>query len=531
MFDQLEDGSHEITLRNIHVPGCEQYPKTHGTLRWTRDKGISFELFFDGIYRISHTPFYVAQTPAGRGVGKFGESDLSTPQWAAETDDGTLVQLFGVNQTPSTFQRKSNEGISTGSSFTGTALYAIVEIPTNRLLSFPESSREDFRMFFSGVTGRCFSAKDDVQFEDHEGGILGTVRCEIELRNHPRVCLISSYGHITCRPSGWLSFEQAPTTADCDISAFSEQTFVSFLNGDKVAFHWADRNIGPQLIRRTYYGWATCPQIERLDGDFRPLPFLNASELPTYGQAILRSLPKLFERFCETDSDMSYGIALHPLWTALHSVLQDRLALVSVSLERTATFWDHCRELEIAKRSATVLQESIWSQKAILRKLRRALEAKTSEWNESLAKIVEDFSTEYEQRFAATEEHRLFVDVMKNNINNLTRIPNSVRLQRPFTDVGLVLSDAEKDAVKARNGALHGHKKDNVSSLTELDRDAETFDHLRMLITKFVLQLCDYDGPFIDYASRPTAGNFVVRWMSEVTGDSSKVSVVNRHNE
>ena len=211
MFDQLDDGSHEITLRNIHVPGCEQYPKTHGTLRWTRDKGISFELFFEGICRFSYTPFYVAQTPAGRGVGKFGESDLSTPQWTAETDEGTVVQLFGVNQTPSTFQQNGSDGSSTNSSFTGAALYAIVEIPANRLLSFPESSREDFRMFFSGVTGRCFSAENEIHFEDHRGSILGTVRCEIELRNQPRVCLVASYGHIKCRPSGWLSFETAPT--------------------------------------------------------------------------------------------------------------------------------------------------------------------------------------------------------------------------------------------------------------------------------------------------------------------------------
>ena len=48
-------------------------------------------------------------------------------------------------------------------------------------------------------------------------------------------------------------------------------------------------------------------------------------------------------------------------------------------------------------------------------------------------------------------------------------------------------------------------------AIENLDQSIEYFDRLRMLITKFVLKLCDYRGPYIDYASRPSAGNFDVR--------------------
>jgi hypothetical protein len=133
----------------------------------------------------------------------------------------------------------------------------------------------------------------------------------------------------------------------------------------------------------------------------------------------------------------------------------------------------------------------------------------TIAWNERSGRpFVERTKLFFEQEWFAviesnTHSSKVFLSVLDKKIANITQAPNSMSLQQPYVDVGLVLSDLEKEALKARNGALHGHKNGNASSVTELDRDAETFDHLRMLITKFVLQLCEYDGPYIDYASRP----------------------------
>ena len=40
-----------------------------------------------------------------------------------------------------------------------------------------------------------------------------------------------------------------------------------------------------------------------------------------------------------------------------------------------------------------------------------------------------------------------------------------------------------------------------------------------MLITKFVLALCGYKGPYVDYASRPVNGNFEIK---RLTGTDKK---------
>lgn len=52
--------------------------------------------------------------------------------------------------------------------------------------------------------------------------------------------------------------------------------------------------------------------------------------------------------------------------------------------------------------------------------------------------------------------------------------------------------------------------------MSALDKETEYFDRLRMLLTKFVLKLCEYPGPYIDYASRPTSGNFEVKRMASI---------------
>jgi hypothetical protein len=49
----------------------------------------------------------------------------------------------------------------------------------------------------------------------------------------------------------------------------------------------------------------------------------------------------------------------------------------------------------------------------------------------------------------------------------------------------------------------------------DLNLSTEHFDRLRMLLSKFVLKLCGYEGPYIDYASRPAAGNFEVKRLAK----------------
>lgn len=510
MFDQHEDGSHEITLHGIHCPGCDVYPQTSGVLRWRRDAGATFELNFAGIHSLTGTKFYRQPNRESPGVGRFADTDLNNPDWVAETDDGTRVALYGVNQIPTSTQTRGTSGNSVTCSFKGMALFAVVDIPVTRALAFENSTVEGYRMFFTGNTGHRHHDSQEVSFTDSNGTITTTMRCSTLLAESPRTSLVAGNALVKCQPSGWLGFETAPVDQDCEIGAFAQQSFVSFLNGDKVPFHWADRK-QDGVVRRTYFCWVRAKLKDREEPDHQPLPFLGGVEVFTYSEEVLSHLPAFFQKYVERYRVFDFTAALHPLWTALDrdSVLQDRLALASVSLERTLTFWNKLKKADLAKSFES--DGTVWKNKALRRSLRGILK-------DALNDFVKSESCDHLQY---PEKHG-FQRVVTANIEKCTDPPNSAKLKSPFLDLGISLSQEDEEALGKRNDALHG-RDGGASELAAIDKEAEYFDRLRMLITKFVLRLCDYAGPYIDYASRPTSGNFMVdRMKSAGTTDSEK---------
>jgi len=495
MFDQHNDGSHEVTLHNISRPGRDVHHNTSGVLKWSRDTGITYLLTFTG--NVSLSQYYLA-SPHSPGVGRFLDTDYVNPQWIAETDDGTEVRLYGVNETPSSTRTSGTLGSSTSCSFAGRATFAVIEIPANRMLAFDNSTKEDYRMFFVGATGRPCHTQEDISFQDQNGVIHDTCRCSITLSHSPRVSLVSSHGFIKCKPSGWIAFENAPTTSDCELSAFAEQNFISFINGEKIPFHWADRRVASRNIRRTYFGWVKARQRDREEADHQPLPLMNGVAVFKYGEEVLSHLANLFQSFIAKNDIFDFGAALHPLWTALDGVLEDRLALASVSLERTASLWESCKAEVLI--SPPPSDASVWNNKPLLRTLRKSLHSNLDEFidADSCSGLTEDQKVELRE-------------VVTARINNMTGTPNSARLRRPFEDLQIPVSPEENEAIQQRNTALHGLQDDHAFELKKLDKSAEYFDRIRMLITKFVLTLCGYKGPYIDYASRPAAGNFEVK--------------------
>tara|TARA_A100001391_G_scaffold134645_1_gene93422 strand:- start:326 stop:856 length:531 start_codon:yes stop_codon:yes gene_type:complete len=171
MFDQHEDGGHEITLHGIHCPGCDVYPQTCGGLRWRRDAGATFELNFEGIHSLTGTAFYRQPHHDSPGVGQFSSMDLNNPDWVAETDDGTRVALYGVNQTPTSTQTRGTSGKSVSCSFKGMATFAVVDIPATRMLAFECSTEEPHQMFFSGNAGNRYHESQEVSFTDRNGAM------------------------------------------------------------------------------------------------------------------------------------------------------------------------------------------------------------------------------------------------------------------------------------------------------------------------------------------------------------------------
>jgi hypothetical protein len=71
----------------------------------------------------------------------------------------------------------------------------------------------------------------------------------------------------------------------------------------------------------------------------------------------------------------------------------------------------------------------------------------------------------------------------------------SARMNQFFTELGLVLSDDEKAALKARNEQTHAFA--DAAQAHELWKHGEL---LRTLFYKVILRLLDYSGEFLDYA-------------------------------
>lgn len=244
MLDQRDDGSHEITLHDITCPGRKTYARTSGVITWSPDSGIRYSLDFAGLHSLEGSEFYTPLPVGGVSVGRFSETNLSTPQWVAKTDDGTVVKLFGVIETPRRTQTSGTSGFEMSCGVDGTAMFAIVEIPYKRLLAFENSTREEFRMFFIGRAGRRHHLTEKVTFVDLDGTQRTTNRCSITLSEKLGVAMVCAHGFVKCQPGGWLAFNNAPMMSDCEIGAFPQQNFVSFLNGQKVGFCWADRKSG-----------------------------------------------------------------------------------------------------------------------------------------------------------------------------------------------------------------------------------------------------------------------------------------------
>ena len=200
---------------------------------------------------------------------------------------------------------------------------------------------------------------------------------------------------------------------------------------------------------------------------------------------------------------------------------------VPLSLERTAAYWGGCKK-EILDGTPSS-NSSVWKQKQLRKSLRKSLKAKLATVlnreepksrglayiAQQLRQCVSTFISSDPCRSLSEEQKTELREVVEARINQITDPPNSAKLRAPFVDLGLQLTPDEEEAIQKRNDALHG-RQTSGSELSALDKEAEYFDRLRMLLTKFVLKLCDYPGPYIDYASRPTTGNFEVNRMTPI---------------
>ncbi|MBX3421965.1 MAG: hypothetical protein KF752_10475 [Pirellulaceae bacterium] len=513
MLDQNQDGSHHVTLNSIRFRDCPLYPKTEGWLKWTATEGVELEFTFHDLFRVEQSAYYRPTEEMPCGVGRFVTVDLSLPDWTALTIDGTEVRIYGFLGKPVSTQTNHNGRLTCSSGFSGSCASVAVDIPTKRKLAFRNGTDSfAYRMFFIGHVGNCFHQSESVDFHDLDGSSISTGRSRILLSNSPKIELYGANGLVTTRPASWVSYGRSPVASETDWVGHEERSFISFLNGDMVAFPFADTFLNDDLITRTYFGPVRCRQSNNEENEplHAPLPMFGVERFE-FGHEVLERLPKLYEEFKKNSELVDFVGILHPIWTALHGVLDDRLALASLSIERLASIWTKSRMQIRPELDCNTSQ--IWSNRPLLKGIRRELLTAVQELVSQT--LVSRLRTHLESSdLTGIDEAALFElsGVLEARLSNLTGAPNSAKLQLPFQEVGLLLNSNEVSAIKQRNAALHGSDQ-GATSLAVRDEGNRVFDTLRVLVNKFILKLCGYDGPYVDYSSRPDSGNFAIERM------------------
>lgn len=331
---------------------------------------------------------------------------------------------------------------------------------------------------------------EPVKFVARDGSSIETRRAYTGLSG--RFALVGA-GLVRHSPGGWLAYK-SDVPGEEDIGGTPEQLFASFLNGHKVPFHWRDRrNNG--IIQRTYFGWQVLKH-EHYDG-IMVLP-LDGIEAAQYGSEVLQCLPSLFEGFSEALGQVDFAPALGSMWIARGLYLDHRMAVASVGVEQILRAWRAWKKAH--PEPEVTPKQSFWRDEALKKLFIQ------DGLLPVLNKLLEDNRLTH-----LTPVEKQELSVLRSRLESAWRPKNETVLATPFAEAGLILSESEIEAIKRRDPHLHGESLDYPLTTADLDLQAIHFDSLCMLITKFVLKLSRYKGPYRDFASRPMEANFEIK--------------------
>jgi hypothetical protein len=295
---------------------------------------------------------------------------------------------------------------------------------------------------------------------------------------------------------GWLTYDNEEKTGEPVSSRFASYcSFISFLNGRMTPIFWRDLFMDSSALKRVYFG-TNRARLASLIRTLPPLPLRSSLE-PHSAQMVVEQLPALFAAWLQCNISFDLAFILAPLWSAYDSLLTDRFSFACVSLERLATGWKKSPGGQAADKKRT-----FWTALQSC-KIRKALE-----------KTVDALASE-------TKLDTVQIKVLKARINNLGQRTNEDKLTAIFDDLHLELNEDEKKVIAQRNDPLHGKATLlDRSSLPEIDAELMRFDTLRMVITKGLLALLQYPGPYINYAARLPQKDFPIECLKTTPANS-----------
>lgn len=320
------------------------------------------------------------------------------------------------------------------------------------------------------------------------------MRSFLHLADEPRLVLMGSWQEVLGEGCGWLVFDPKERltndkwfTDDCE----SVRCLLSFATGKSVPFLWKDKFVDETTLERTYYGWQRVP-VER-GHVLAPLPLGGTIESLRFGQYVCKAMPSMLAQLQAISSEHDVSWIMSPIWTASGTFADDKLALACVSVERLTQAHQQARRRQV--QSGGEYTQG-WLQQQASEQLRGAL----------LLCLESEVTRLGIQADVA--------GVLRKRIDNLTQLPNANKLESTFADLGIALTEQERATISTRNKCLHGVRTLGANhGLAALGSEIERFETLVSIVQKAVLKLLNYTGPYVDYADRPTTGNFPIKFL------------------
>lgn len=434
-----------------------------------------------------------------KGVGRTIESS-DFPSWSALTGEGFVLRLYTTIEETSFTTSYGTNGTDVSQSVSGEALIAEVEFSRQCELAFCESTVASPRVFFLGSTSNNWPNVEDTTWVRGDTE-TSTCRCSLVLSNDPDVRIFAGGIQVGLPSAGWMTFESIEEMDAFSYSSNAARSFISILNGRRVTFAWQDTFREPNKVVRSYFGHSRTT-AEVLDSpNLEPLPISYGVEGLSFSRDVVRELPKLYASFRSIQPDFNFEWVLHPIWTAMRGILDDRTALACVSLERLACEWRKLKMKDETNHDNRNL--SVWKDKRLI-----AIQ-------EKILCIVENESTILEQSVGGKQLVQAAMSAIRKRVRNLLAPPNADQLMQVFDDLELHLNESDRRCLDERNKALHGKQTLREPTPLEYDAECQRFDTIRMLVTKAIFKILNYEGPLIDYATKPASGNFPVIRLSD----------------
>jgi hypothetical protein len=478
------DGEHVFVVGSIHDRTGAAVPGAAGEIRWSARDGLTFrfEIPHESTTDAAPSPYGMIDRPPP-GLSEVSE----TPSWSGTIKGGGDFSLFGAVAQIDTKHRPFEPEYRSRSTVRGRATLGSVTIPLDCPLGFRHDTPNRPREFLPSFSMLRWPGFEKFEFTD-EHHWHSRLRGKLVLQSEPALTVYGGTTDPGTRHGAWL-IDEGPLPESGWIpsdAAEDARSFLSFLVGRNLPFHWRDTFPDEATIQRLYIG--TRRATADVAGIEQPLPLNNIGEAVQHAPIIGAQLPALFARFRSVRRDYNLEFVLSPIWAAFDGYADDKLALACVSLERLATaHGDYLEKLYGKRPKAKFL---------------------TKEQSKPLLKALADTATEVAGATGISDDN---LRILKNKIENVHQPPNADKLGLAFADVGVELREEEEDALNNRNRALHGRATMKGDDLGSIEADLNRFDILRTLIHKAVLALLAYEGQYLDYGDRAAGRAYSIR--------------------